>query len=90
MRQVASVAHLNGWLTYHTHDSRHSAAGFPDLVCAKPKAPVLFLELKALGGTLGPDQQVWRDVLRRSKGAVYLTVYPDDWQTVVDVLEMAW
>ena len=29
--QVISMAEALGWLVYHTYDSRHSKAGFPDL-----------------------------------------------------------
>ena len=28
---VLDLANRNGWLAYHTHDSRKSAAGFPDV-----------------------------------------------------------
>ncbi|MEW6583441.1 MAG: VRR-NUC domain-containing protein, partial [Actinomycetota bacterium] len=33
--QVVDLARLRGWLVYHTFDSRHSAAGFPDLILAR-------------------------------------------------------
>ncbi len=36
--QVVELARLSGWLTYHTHDSRRSQSGFPDLVLVR--APV--------------------------------------------------
>ena len=33
--QVVKLAKLCGWRPYHTHDSRRSAAGFPDLILIK-------------------------------------------------------
>lgn len=44
-RVVTGIARLYGWAWYHTHDSRHSAAGFPDLVLVKPPR-LLTVELK--------------------------------------------
>lgn len=45
--QAEVVAYLveRGWQIYHTWSSRHSAAGFPDLVCLRPPV-VAFVELK--------------------------------------------
>src|SRR5688572_19177552 len=33
--QVVKYARLMGWTAYHTHDSRRSQAGFPDLVLVR-------------------------------------------------------
>ena len=43
---------------YHTHDSRRSAKGFPDLVLAK-NGVVLIVELKTDTGVATPDQVAW-------------------------------
>ena len=32
---VLQIANMYGWLAYHTHDSRRSAPGFPDLVLVR-------------------------------------------------------
>lgn len=45
-------------LSYHTHDSRRSPAGFPDRVYAGPGG-VLFRELKTDTGKLTAEQQAW-------------------------------
>lgn len=46
------------WAYYHTHDSRHSTSGFPDLVLAKPPR-LLFVELKSEKGRLTGTQEAW-------------------------------
>ena len=62
-------------LWYHTHDSRRSPSGYPDLVCVGPGG-VLYRELKTMRGRVtkaqdewlfaltfaGADAQVWRPV----------------------------
>lgn len=55
---VVELASYLGWLTYHTFDSRRSAAGFPDLVMVR--APrIVFAELKSSVGRLSSDQVAW-------------------------------
>lgn len=62
---VMEVALLHGYeLAYHTHDSRRSAPGFPDLVLVSQKrGRVLFRELKTDKGRVSPAQRVWIDGL---------------------------
>ena len=42
---VYDLARLLGWRCYHTWDSRHSAAGFPDLLCVREER-IIAIELK--------------------------------------------
>ncbi len=51
---VEQLATHLGWGHYHTYDSRHSKAGFPDLVLWRER--VLFVELKSTKGTVRRDQ----------------------------------
>lgn len=55
---VVEAAHLGGWLCYHTHDSRRSTPGFPDLVLVRGRR-CLFVELKAAGGRVSDAQNAW-------------------------------
>lgn len=59
---VILLASALGWMHYHTHDSRRSPEGFPDLVLVHPsKGWALFRELKTERGRYGPRQQEWLD-----------------------------
>lgn len=74
------VTDLCGWLHlrwYHTHDSRRSPEGFPDLVIVG-KAKVLYVELKSDKGRVSKAQQAWIDDLRRV-GQEARIWYPKDW-----------
>lgn len=62
---VLDAARLFGWFTYHTHDSRRSNPGFPDLVLARPDR-VMFVELKSERGRLTVDQTQWLQVLEKA------------------------
>jgi hypothetical protein len=64
LRQVRKLAKLTGWETYHTHDSRRSDRGWPDLVLASAtQRRVIFAELKTATGRVTPDQKKWLALL---------------------------
>ena len=74
-----------GWIYYHTHDSRHSPAGYPDLVALRG-ARCLVAELKSATGTLTPAQQTWLEAWRRIGGAEVQVWRPDDLERALEVL----
>ena len=61
-RQVERLAKSLGWKVYHTHDSRRSHRGWPDLVLGR-RGRVLFRELKTMKGRTTPDQKEWLELL---------------------------
>src|SRR3546814_12221779 len=60
LEQVRHAARTLGLRIYHTHDSRRSEPGFPDLVIVGGHG-ALWRELKTQRGRLTPDQQDWLD-----------------------------
>ena len=60
-QQVVDLAKLHGYtLIYHTHDSRRSQPGFPDLVLiSEHRGRALFRELKTETGRVSPAQFSW-------------------------------
>jgi len=66
-----------GWTWYHTHDSRHSPAGFPDVVALR-RETCLIIECKSATGTLTPAQQTWLAAWRRIVGIEVHVWRPDD------------
>ena len=86
----AAILEACAWLkllAYHTHDSRRSARGFPDLVIVGPRG-VIFRELKSDSGETSPEQDLWGWMLCRS-GASWQVWRPADWYSGVirDVLQ---
>lgn len=76
---VVDLATVYGWLHYHTHDSRRSNPGFPDLVLWHPvKRRTLFVELKSSRGVIRHDQTKVMETLRQAGNVVHLW-RPADW-----------
>jgi hypothetical protein len=83
MATVAEAAQTLGWLVYHTHDSRHSAAGFPDLVLVRDR--VIFAELKTENRKTSREQETWLAALRAT-GADVFCWRPSDWPAIEETL----
>ena len=90
---VVELAQTLGYThIYHTWDSRHSAAGFLDLVMVRPgdwydslKQRVVYLECKGTKGQPTVDQQDWIETLRDAGQEAYC-FWPDQWDELVGVL----
>ena len=79
--QVVKLAKDEGWLVYHTADSRCSYPGFPDLVMVR--GPIcLFLELKSMEGTVMAQQQEWIDALQKVRIVSADIARPHNWDDV--------
>lgn len=83
-RTVVEYAHLRRWRTYHTHDSRRSDPGFPDLVLVRDR--IVLAELKSERGRMTKDQWAWHDQLLTAGVEVHLW-RPSDWEQVREVLQ---
>lgn len=55
---LMDLAGITNWLAYHTHDSRRSAAGFPDTVLVK-SGRMIFAELKVGKRKATTEQTHW-------------------------------
>lgn len=68
---VTRLAGTLGWRAYHTHDSRRSQPGFPDLVLVHPRLKLtLWRELKTQKGKTSLAQDGWiRDLTAADQNA---------------------
>ncbi len=82
--QVTELATLRNWVWYHTHDSRRSPAGFPDLVLVRGRR-LVFAELKRERGRLTKEQEQWLRTLQATDAEVYVW-RPSDWPQVQETL----
>ena len=73
-----------GWRVYHTHDSRKSEAGFPDLKMVRAGV-LVFAELKTDKGKLSAPQASWGEDLAATR-AEYYVWRPNDWPLIEEVL----
>lgn len=83
--QVEQALRSRGWLVYHTHDSRRSAPGFPDIAAVRGEE-LLLIELKRERGKLTVDQSTWLDALREVKRVGVHVWRPSDWPTIEKLL----
>ena len=81
--RIIDLAKRTRWLVYHTHDSRRSEPGFPDLVLVREC--VLFRELKTEKGRITPAQKTWGARLIDA-GADYAVWRPSDMQEIIKTL----
>jgi len=84
--QVLHLAKLTGWRCYHTHDSRRSAPGFPDLALCRPPV-IVFAELKTDTGKARPEQRDWLAALGGCESVEAALWRPSDWREIEEVLK---
>jgi hypothetical protein len=90
MTEAALLAHVLrqlkalGWAAYHTHDSRRSEAGYPDIAAVRGSR-LLYAELKSRTGVLTVEQRLWLDALWSAGAEVYV-FRPDDLDWITEVL----
>ena len=85
MSTIQQAAEIYGWYQYHTHDSRRSTPGFPDLVLIKPPK-VIFLEVKREKARLSVAQADVLAMLWGCNEVQAAVVRPSDWAQVVEWL----
>lgn len=84
--KVLHLAHLFGWRTYHTHDSRRSNPGWPDVALWHPRRGQFVLaELKAQKGRVSPAQVTTLAELQQCGVDAYLW-RPSDWPEIQALL----
>lgn len=84
-QRILDYCRLRGLLAYHTHDSRRSVAGFPDLVIVGGDR-ILYRELKTNGGKLSADQEKWLVRLKAAGGDASVW-RPHQWDLIVSILD---
>jgi hypothetical protein len=82
--QVIDLAARLGWLHYHTHDSRKSDSGYPDLTLVRGNR-LVYAELKSADGKVNGPQRMWLEALSRTNAEVYIW-RPEDFDQIEKVL----
>jgi len=86
MASVLEFARVCRWRAYHTHDSRRSEAGFPDLVLAR-SGRIIFAELKTESGRVNQAQREWLGALSACPGVEVHLWRPGDWGRIEQALK---
>ena len=85
---VLELARWAKWLVYHTHNSRRSEPGFPDL-CLVRGDTCLMIELKANDGRLSKAQKAWIAALDVVPGIEAAVWRPRHWTAIEETLTAA-
>ena len=88
---VRALARMGQWSLYHAHDSRRSAAGWPDCVFLRVDPAfgpptLLFRELKLAGKRPTPSPRAWLDGLVAAGQDAATWTFPADWELAVETL----
>jgi hypothetical protein len=83
--QVRQWAEQQGWLIYHTYDSRRSYPGFLDTVFVRPPR-IVFAELKREDGRVTREQWQWYDALKACGAEAYIWRPSDLEPAIIDAL----
>ena len=92
MAAIIKLAKQHGYEAYHTHNSRKSDPGFPDLVLCRPRSAtslgrLIFAELKSSTGKLTTGQHRWLSVLEHSLPDVEVYCWrPRDYPALASIL----
>jgi len=71
---------------YHTHNSRRSPKGFPDLIMIRPRdMRLVVIEFKIKPHKPTTEQQKWLDAFALVTNFCFLW-YPEDWDEILEVL----
>jgi hypothetical protein len=84
LAKIIACAKKHSWLWYHTHDSRRSASGFPDLVLVREV--LIFAECKTSTGKLTQEQATWLSMLERTGQVEVYTWRPENWEKIQERL----
>jgi hypothetical protein len=83
---IIDLATTFGFWHFHARDMRRSDTGWPDLILARPRSPLLVWEIKAARGKLSDEQYDWGVVLMQVPGIDYRVIRAADWAYVVETL----
>lgn len=84
---ILEAAKLYGWARYHTYDSRHSVAGYPDLELVRydPYPRLIKAELKDTGRRPTVEQIEWLNLYAQVGAPVEVYLwYPTHLDRIVD------
>lgn len=91
--QIVQLARLQGWAVYHTFDSRHSVAGFPDLELSRiePRPRIIKAELKDETNKPTREQIDWLNLYAAMGGPIEVFLWrPAHWDAIVEILKPEW